>query len=317
MHLNLPIIRQLSSRRRILIAGMGNGYDLFVALPIYFELKGLGFEVYLSSSSSNIVSHINIQDAIPLTDGLIGITHNMTPIPYSPAYFLANWLYQEKQIETPIWSFKKSGAATLLENYRHLVNHLDIDGLIMIDQGMDALFRGDEAHNGKWVEDALSLYVANELDEVPMRILSCTALGTDPGTQFGHVLENVSQLSKMQAFYGLCSLTANMSSYHLFQEAVMAAHLNPLQEKNMANSALVSAVEGDYGEKDDDSFNTPLWISPLMPIYWFFDLKMVAQNHLLLPALDQTFTFNEAVKAFSNARELIMSRKKVVMPNLM
>jgi hypothetical protein len=48
MQLNLPILEQLAGCHRLLIAGMGGGFDLFCGLPIAFALQERGFEVYLA-----------------------------------------------------------------------------------------------------------------------------------------------------------------------------------------------------------------------------------------------------------------------------
>jgi hypothetical protein len=62
-----------------------------------------------------------------------------------------------------LWSFHKTGTRPLLENYRALVEHLGIDGILLIDGGVDSLVRGDEAGRGTMIEDAILLYAVNEL----------------------------------------------------------------------------------------------------------------------------------------------------------
>lgn len=42
MDLNIPVFKQLSGCKHLLIAGMGGGFDIFCGLPIYFELQKRG-----------------------------------------------------------------------------------------------------------------------------------------------------------------------------------------------------------------------------------------------------------------------------------
>ncbi len=55
MHLNLPMLDQVSSCRNLLIAGMGGGFDLFCGLPIYFELQRRGQRAHLANYSFSMV----------------------------------------------------------------------------------------------------------------------------------------------------------------------------------------------------------------------------------------------------------------------
>ena len=48
MELNLPILKQLTDCKNLLIAGMGGGFDIFCGLPIYFELKKRGIACKLT-----------------------------------------------------------------------------------------------------------------------------------------------------------------------------------------------------------------------------------------------------------------------------
>jgi hypothetical protein len=120
MHLNLPILNLLSSCQNLLIAGMGGGFDIFCGLPIYFELQRLGLKVHLANLSfSNIVfsKAANLQQTIPLTETLVGITAETEELPvYFPELYLAQWLKKEFNEPVTIWCFKKTGVLPLLNN---------------------------------------------------------------------------------------------------------------------------------------------------------------------------------------------------------
>ena len=42
--MNLPIIEQLAGCQRVLIAGMGGGFDVFCGVPIYLDLQARGYD---------------------------------------------------------------------------------------------------------------------------------------------------------------------------------------------------------------------------------------------------------------------------------
>src|SRR5256885_10969848 len=47
----LPFFTRLKRARRILIAGAGGGFDVFSGLPLYFNLKSAGKQVFLANLS--------------------------------------------------------------------------------------------------------------------------------------------------------------------------------------------------------------------------------------------------------------------------
>jgi hypothetical protein len=51
-----PIFHRLESARRVLIAGMGGGFDVYCGLPLYFALREAGKEVFLANLSFSFLS---------------------------------------------------------------------------------------------------------------------------------------------------------------------------------------------------------------------------------------------------------------------
>jgi hypothetical protein len=58
--------------------------------------------------------------------------------------------------------------------------------------------------------------------------------------------------------------------------------------------------QGYYGNHHltEKTRGSRLWISPLMPIYWFFDLPTVAHQNLYLSHLGDTETFMDALQRY-------------------
>jgi hypothetical protein len=303
MPLNLPALDQLSSCRNPLIAGMGGGFDIFCGLPIYFELQRRGQKAHLANFSFSHV--VRLKSGVRLTETLVGVTaEHKGPVVCFPEIYLAQWFKKTRGEETPIWCFQKTGVLPLLANYRVLVDHLAIDGILLIDGGVDSLMRGDEAELGTVVEDACSLAAVSQLDHVPVRLIACLAFGAEQDVAYAHVLENIAALAGSGGFLGSCSLVRQMEAYRLYEEAVLFVHEQPIQDPSIINASVVSAVQGEYGDYHltEKTKGSRLWISPLMPIYWFFDLPAVAARHLFLPELASTDTFSEALRATLMAR---------------
>jgi hypothetical protein len=299
MNLNLPINEAILDRKSILIAGMGGGFDIFCGLPLYFELRKQGRNVHLASFSfSDIMSY---KGEIQLTETLKAVGKGDTERAiYFPELHLAQWFSNVVHEDTIVWCFQKTGARPLLQNYRILQDYLGLDCIILVDGGVDSLVRGDESATGTLIEDATSLFAVNELKDVPTKIISCVGFGIEPDLSYYHILENIARLTEAGGFLGTCSLVPEMSSYKLYEDAVNFVQGMRLQDPSVINSSIVSAVQGHYADYHltRKTEGSRLWISPLMGIYWFFDLPLVASLNLYLPNLRDSETFMDAMMSF-------------------
>jgi hypothetical protein len=215
-----------------------------------------------------------------------------------------------------IWCFDKTGVRPLLENYRRLTDHLGIDGILLIDGGVDSLIRGDEAEVGTFIEDSVSLAAVSALDDVPVRLLGCLGLGAEQDMAYAHVFENIAALAGSGAFLGSCALTRHMPAYQAYEAAVLWVQDIPFQNPSVINSSIISAVQGKVGDYHltDKTHGSTLWISPLMTLYWFFDLPAVAAHNPMLAQVSETETFREAMRAMMLARRNVRQRTPMRIP---
>ncbi len=297
MDLNLPIFDRLASCQNILIAGMGGGFDVFCGLPIYFELQKRGHNVHLANFSFSDIEAA--RGGVRLTKTLVGATDELPQVnPYFPEHYLAQWFREEQEQPVTVWAFHKTGTMPLLENYRILVERLKIDGIVLVDGGVDSLVRGNEAEKGTLLEDAISAFAVNELTNVPVKLLACIGFGAERDMTYSHILENIADFTKSGGFLGACALTPAMPAYQLYEEAVLYVQTQPYHDQSVINSSIISAVRGNYGDYHltNKTLGSRLWISPLMGLYWFFDFQLVVKENMILSQLTGTQTFMDAVK---------------------
>lgn len=315
MQLNLPIIERLNGCETILIAGMGGGYDVFSGLPLYFELEKQGFDVHLASLSFSDIGGLN--DGEQLTDTLVGVSGEVEGIfDYFPEYYLAQWFVDTRNEFVTIWCFEKTGARPLIQNYRRLVDHLDIDAIILVDGGVDSLMRGDEPQPGTLFEDTLSLLAVQDLRKVRVRLTACVGLGVEHEIGYAHLFENIAHLVKIGAFYGSCSLTHDMKSFRDYENAALFAFDQQPDYPSVICASVISAVRGEYGDFHliKRTRSSTLNISPLMSMYWFFDAVKVAKQNLLIPHMRLSSTVDEAWTLMRQARDQLSERPTPAYP---
>ncbi|MFN3649858.1 MAG: DUF1152 domain-containing protein [Armatimonadota bacterium] len=295
MRLNLPILDELARCRSLLIAGLGDGYDLYAGLPIYFELRQLGVNVHLGSHSfSPFLNYL--KEGVRLSRTLTGVTADHPGFTLNfPELDLARWLRREQGEAATVWTFHKSGGRPMAEDYHRLAEHLELDGILLVQAGMRALLRGDESSAGEAVEDLLHLAAVDSLAAVPLRRLACVGFGAEPEVRTADLLRNTADLCRTGAFLGSCSLLPQMPAARRYLDAVHALHALPHQDRSAVNAAVVAAVEGRFAEGASA-------VHPLMAAYWLFDLPALAEKNLFVPALRETESAREALYVITKVR---------------
>jgi hypothetical protein len=310
--LRLP--SSLEASNRILVSGAGGGFDVYTGLPIYARLRALGKQVFLGNLS---FTELAGTDAEPLTPALYAVNADTSGEDlYFPERALASFLLTNGE-KVSIYSFRKAGVAAIREGYRHLVQLLDLDAIVLVDGGTDILMRGDEAGLGTPAEDMMSLAAVAGLD-VPTRIVTCVGFGIDAfhGICHANWLENVAALTESGGFLGAAALLHNMPEVKMYVDAVRTAASRHQQRESIVNASIVSAIEGRFGDyhRTQRTQSSRLFISPLMSFLWAFDLMAVARRNLYLDRLELTRTTWDVLLAIEEFRATIQSRRTESIP---
>ena len=309
MRLDLPFDTLLPDRSTVLVAGMGGGFDVFCGLPIYFELKQRGYTVHLANLSFAALKEY--QDGEWLSPTLVGVGPGTLGLAgYHPERFLARWFRESQGEDTLLWCFDAAGTQALVADYRQLVQRLGIDGIVLIDGGVDSLARGDEELCGTILEDYLSLAAVSLLPDVPMRVIACIGMGVEGDVSHARILENIAALTKAGGFLGTSALLAHSQACKLYEEALDYVHHQPEQQPSVVNASILSSIHGHFGDhhKTERTRGSQLWISPLMSLYWFFSVDAVAAQNLFLQQLQTTRSMGEVFAATYEVREQMSLR---------
>lgn len=317
MELNLPILHRLEQSQHILIAGAGGGFDIFAGLPIYFTLREMGKDVHLANYSfsqlSIVARRCNTRTLNKhFLEGATADIPEDVQLIYYPEGYLSQWFKRERNEDVTVWMFDRTGPKTLKSLYQLLIDHLNIDTLILIDGGIDSLMRGDEVGAGTLLEDTITLSAIESLD-IPTKILGCLGFGAELEVCHYNALDNMSRMAKAAAFLGACALVKHMPVYQQYEQACRYVWERPFHKKSHINMRVVSATQGEFGDYHiyDDYIPRKVFVSPLMSLYWFYDAQTVVEHNYLAKVIRDELTINDAYekcvrlrKSFQNdARE--------------
>lgn len=274
MRLNLPFSLK---GRRVLIAGIGGGWDIYGALPLVQAWRD---ECRLTLANlSSMTSGFDLRVA-----GEEDV----------PEQLLA------KLIGEQVYVLGKEGVASVRSAYLKLIDRYSIDAIVLLDGGVDSLMRCDEQGPGTILLDSISLAAIDSLP-VATKILACLGFGTetDEGVCHFRVLENMAALAREDAVLGGCMLTRGMVEFQFYESICLRAFATPVQRSHI-HTRVIPAVRGEFGryEMYHDKYQPlellaerPPWISPLMAWFWFYNADEVRRRNLLVPWIKDTETF--------------------------
>lgn len=290
-----PIFQRLEESQRVLIAGMGGGFDLFGALPIVYALRAQGKHVELASLS---FSYMGGSDAQALMPGHVYKVNAETQgnEGYFPERDYCRFSRDRWGDEETIYCIERLGLTQLRQAYNTLEALLEVDTLILIDGGTDSLMRGDEAGLGTPAEDIMSLAATRHL-ELPRKLLISVGFGVDSyhGICHAQFLEAVAQLDRQGDHLGTWSLLRAMPEVQRYMEAIAYLQGCCPGRESIVSASICSALEGDFGDTHrlERTRHSVLWINPLMTFYWSFNLDAVTDRVLYLDWLEGTQSLAE------------------------
>lgn len=308
-----PVFQELEEAENILIAGAGGGYDVFCGLPLYFGLQAQGKTVHLANLSFSFLppspEHLN-----PTVCAVSSDTTDHTG--YFPEKYLADWFQDEGEPIT-IYAFERTGVQPLLAGYETLVQHLNLDTVVLVDGGTDSLMRGDEDGLGTPQEDMVSVTAVSQLN-IPRKILACLGFGVDRfhGVSNDLTLAAIAEFSQTSGYLGAFSLTNNQPEAQRYRAACDYVFQRMSDHISIVSSSILSSLSGYYGDRHATmrTHGSQLWINPLMSLYWCFEVTAVAKRLLYLNLLKETESYHDVQQAiiqFRSRLESINTRKPI------
>ncbi|CAH6419959.1 Domain of unknown function (DUF1152)-containing protein [uncultured virus] len=296
--------------------GCGGGYDIYVGLPFYFTLIDKGLDVHLANFSFTSKENLSQFDNI----GCDVYEVNSIPGMNQTAVFFPE-LHLSRHLLKPIYAiYYDGGVSRLKESYQVLINTINPDCIILVDGGCDSLMFGYEESMATWVEDAMSIYVANQLNIKCYLLVGGATSDFYEGIKESDLINNISILKSQVCNPAELDSNRDLRSQgHLIWETMLDEHEQPHTRKyidifmnsdphfSIVNSCIVAAARGIRGKYCPSYLNSRiknimLTITDLTAKYWLFDLHGVAKNISYLALLDGMDDSDEIESSVSSWR---------------
>lgn len=303
--------------RRVLVAGCGGGYDVLSGLPLFFALRREGKEVLLANLSFTDLDSLMGEQAA-FCEACFRVTHDLPPgqgahhSVYFPELYLSRWLMETFREDVPVFAFKREiGVTQLHRAYERICTERGVDAVVLVDGGTDSLMLGQEESMGTPVEDQTSIAAVSLLQAVPCKLLVAFGFGVDAfhGVSHGLFLENVASLERSGGYLGCFSVSRHSVEGRLYMEGyqAVAAKMQP----SIVCASITDAMQGHFGDHHSTSrtAHSKLFINPLMPLYWIFDVGKLAEQIPYLGKLLCCSSAREVMKTISQHRSAVGTSK--------
>lgn len=308
----IPFFSNISKARSVLIAGAGGGFDLVSGIPLYLYLRRLGINAVLANLSFTALAFSECEEVFPNT---YRVMESCADLPYFPEKYVLDWL-RAKGEPPSLYAFSNEmGVQPLREAYSFVVNQHNIDALVLVDGGTDSLMFGDETKVGTIVEDACSIIAACGT-AVPNSYLAAIGFGVEHDLNHHACLENISALTKNGQYLGALSLTDDMAEGKAYLELVQHLNSGMALHQSIVTNSIASAMTGEFGDfhPTRHTRGSIQFISPLMSLLWFFNLRGVASRICFSESIENSMTMDEVAKAFQRYRVINARRTHQSIP---
>ena len=299
-----PLFAALAPARSVLIAGAGGGFDVYAGLPLAVALWRSGVRVHLANLSFSQLELIRRDSWV--AEQVVEVTPDTaSPDWYFPEGVLARWLAGQ-DLPSTVYAFPPLGVQLLRDAYRYVIERHSIDAVVLVDGGTDILLRGDESTLGTPVEDITSLAAVAGLD-VPVKLVTCLGFGIDAHDGVNHVqvLENLAALDREGGYLGALSIPNGSREAALYRDAVADAQAATPARPSIVNGQIAAATRGAFGDVQftQRTSGSPLFVNPLMAVYFTVSLDKLAARCLYLDRIEHTIGRRQVttrIEAFRN-----------------
>jgi hypothetical protein len=311
-----PLFAALAPARNVLIAGAGGGFDVYAGLPLALALWRSGVQVHLANLSFSELVLLD-RDSWAAENVAVVTPDSASTDWYFPERTLARWL-ADQDLPSTVYAFPPLGVERLRAGYRHLIDQLDIDAVVLVDGGTDILLRGDESNLGTPVEDITSLAAVAGLD-VAVKLVTCLGFGIDAHDGVNHVevLENLAALDRDGGYLGALSIPGASREAELYRDAVAHAQAATPERPTIVHGQIAAATRGDFGDVQFTrrTSGSTLFVNPLMAMYFTVDLDKLAARCLYLDRIENTWGRRQVTGRIEKFRAEISPRIPRVYPH--
>lgn len=317
--LNIPAIAEqeitshLTEGKRILLFGVGGGFDILSCLPLYYTLRMKGYDVELGNFSLvDFDLFPSLGEIIPIEGGFFGTNGNVLgATEHYPEGHLSAWFKNGFNEDVRVWMIPRGDVGQIAKALQSMVAQLSIGTIVYCGAGMRSIMMGDEEGCGEMLLPSMVLAASKQVD-VPSLLftMGINTVGEKKSESLYSTMENIQALIFDNAHYGACAMHKKMDCFSYYKSAYEYIVDQHMHGKSPVHEMIITAVLGGFGpHKAFGGF-----VCPEMTICHFFDTAMVANCNLVIPHIEPLTDYDDVVQDGLGIIQRINSRPRYEVP---
>src|SRR4051794_13162655 len=265
-------MRELATAKRPLILGIGGGGDVVGALALAEHCRlyhgadpivgGVAWERRPIDPVPGPRTQDEIENAAEIAPGILAASGE-TKVRGRDVLFAESRIAGLMGVQTVLVDVT-IGPARIADGLAAAAQRMDVDLVIFLDVGGDALAHGDEAGLGSPLCDALMLAAADLLGEKGVPVLGAIfGTGCDGELTPSEVLDRLGEVAQAGGLSGAVGITPDVAA--LLEKAVAAV---PTE----ASAQALHAFHGERGEVEIRGGRRTVHLSPVAIVTFFFEI---------------------------------------------
>lgn len=283
---------------------------MYAGLPLAFALWRGGAQVHLASLSFSQLELIDREAWV--AEHVAAVQPDTTsPDWYFPERTLARWLAAQ-ELPSTVYAFPPLGGQPLRAAYRHLVEQLNIDAVVLVDGGTDVLLRGDESDLGtpggghhQPGRRGRSGRAGRAGDQSRLRHRRLRRRQPRPGAGKPRRTRPRWRLPRCPVHPRFQPEAA------LYRDAVAHAQAATPDRPSIVQGQIAAATNGAFGDVrlTRRTGGGDLLVNPLMALYFTVDLDKLAARCLYLDRIENTIGRRQVITRIQAFRDELLSAR--------
>lgn len=299
--LNIPdrfeeeLKKHLPEGKKVMLMGVGGGFDILSCLPLYYTLRMKGYELELANYS---LVDFNLFPALSapliMNNDVYGAIGNVNgAIEHYPEGHLSKWFKEAFNEDVPVWMFRQQAVPQLIKNLQAFIDAKEIGTIILCGAGSRSIMTGEEEGCGDMLYASVVLSAIRQVETKSFLFtIGVNTSGMRRSESLYNAMENIQALILNGAHYGGCVLEKHMDCFLYYKSAYEFVVDRPSHQKSAIHEMILTAAFGGFGpHKDNGGF-----VCPSLYYGHIFDAITVSDDNILIPHIETIPDYDDMVQ---------------------
>lgn len=285
----------LPEGKKVLLFGVGGGFDIIACLPLYYTLRMKGYDVELANYSVvDFGLFPQLAEPIILNNDIYGAIGKVKgSVEHYPEGHLSQWFKTGFDEEVAVWMFRQQAVPQLIKNLNFFVDKLDIGAIVLCGAGARSIMTGDEEGCGEMLYPTIVLSAVRQVElKSFLFTLGVNTSGGRRAESMFNAMESIQALIYSGAYYGGCVMEKKMDCFQYYKSAYEFVVDQHAHQKSPIHEMILTSALGGFGAHAEYGG----FLCPEMFHGHFFDAIIASNDNKIIPHIETIPDYEDVVQ---------------------